>query len=98
MRRLPVLAAICIISAYTLLLAQPPSTTPTTVSTTRPTKRLGIRLTDESHYERGQEVIRALGGNLIVNDVFPGSRAEKMGLKRLDAIKRINDKDMSTLE
>ena len=96
MRKLPVIMAICVISACTTLTGQTPSTMPTTAPATRPAKRLGIMLMDENHYEGGQEAIRAFGGNLVVNVVAAGSRAEKMGLKVGDAIKRINGKDMST--
>jgi len=54
-------------------------------------------LMDENHYEGGEKQIREFGGNLVVNVVTAGSRAEKMGLKIGDAIKRINGKDMGTV-
>src|SRR4051794_10072443 len=98
MRKLATILTICVVSACTTLIAQTPSTMPTTAPATQPAKRLGIRLMDENLYEGGQGAIRSFGGNLVVNDVLPGSRAEKMGLKVGDAIKRINDKEMSTTD
>ena len=97
MRQLPVMMAICVISAVTTLFALPPSTRPTTAPATQPARRLGIMLMDENHYEGGEKQIREFGGNLVVNVVTAGSRAEKMGLKIGDAIKRINGKDMGTV-
>jgi S1-C subfamily serine protease len=59
---------------------------------------LGIYLVDENHMDDGAGLIRELGGNLVVNHVISGSRAERMGLKLADVIKRINGKDMSTAD
>ncbi|MDB5320157.1 MAG: hypothetical protein JWN40_1788 [Phycisphaerales bacterium] len=101
MRTLPVLVASCVVSACTTLIALPPSTRPTTAPAAtqpaKPAKRLGILLMDENHYEGGQTAILEFGGNLVVNVVTAGSRAEKMGLKPGDAIKRINGQAMGTV-
>lgn len=98
MRVLVVLTASCIISAGAVLLAETPSTMPTTTPATRPARQLGIMLVDENRNGGGQEAIQMFGGNLVVNAVKPGSRADTMGLKEGDAIKRINDKDMNTVQ
>jgi S1-C subfamily serine protease len=53
---------------------------------------------DVSMHDDGQQQIRALGGNLIVNEVMPGSRAERLGLLPGDAIKRIDGQPVATVE
>jgi S1-C subfamily serine protease len=78
-----------------------PSTKPTTraaAATTRPAagRRLGIRVVDLA--KDGPAQIPSFGGNLIVNEVSPGSRAERLGLRMGDAIKWINGKEMTTAE
>ncbi len=62
------------------------------------TPSLGIYLMDERYLGDGAEEIPKLGGYLVVNGVIKGSRAEKMGLQALDVIKRINGRDLSTME
>ena len=71
---------------------------PATAPATQPSRRLGVLLVDESRKDGGQELIKYFGGNLVINKVIEGSRAEKMGLKLGDAIKgRINGKGMKTV-
>ena len=78
--------------------AEPPTSAPATSQPAQPPPRLGIVLMDANHYADAANRIRGFGGNLIVNFVKRGSRAEKMGLRQADVIKRINGKDMSTVD
>lgn len=78
-----------------------PSTRPTTKPTTRPAatqpagRRLGILVVD-LNTQHQEDQIPDFGGNLIVNEVKPGSRAERLGLRVGDAIKWINGEEMKT--
>jgi hypothetical protein len=74
-----------------------PATAPSAAPTTAPTSRpwiLGIYVEDANDVEGMKDHVGAMGGNLFINWVVPGSRAEKMGLKELDVIRRVNGKEM----
>ena len=77
--------------------AAAPATAPATAPVTRPAPRLGIMLMDLRHYADAERQIAAFGGTLIVNAVAPGSRAERMGFRVADVVKRVNGNDVATV-
>src|SRR4051812_18670080 len=95
-----VLLLVLVLTAVPSPLAAPerPDASPGAAPTTRPAARLGIVLMDLNHYDNGPADAREFGGNLVINGVNAGSRAEKMGFRVGDVIKRINGKDVATVQ
>ncbi len=89
-------ATILAMLAAKISLAAAPSTRPTTAPATQPKKLLGIVLEDLGTIKNQAKLIDSLGGNLLVNGVIKGSRADRMGFQTGDVIVRINGEEMKT--
>jgi len=64
----------------------------------RPAKaKLGIAVSDLRNDPNQKGLIEEFGGHLIVQAALPRSRAERMGLKSGDVIRRINGKEVDTV-
>src|SRR5207245_846812 len=97
MRKLSLLASVAISLAIACVTwGQNSPTAPTTQAATQPLRRqpLGIYLMDANRYPHLRTHVAELGGNLFVNKVLPGSRAERMGMRQADVIKGVNGKPM----
>ena len=64
---------------------------------TRPSRTLGVTVVDVGTGRDAAKQLAAAGGNLVVDEVSVGSRAERMGFQAGDVIKRINGKPVTTL-
>jgi hypothetical protein len=61
-------------------------------------RRLEIALEDLHRMGFTEDRIRELGGTLVINGVVGGSIAEKMGLRSGDIIRRVNGKQVRTIQ
>ena len=103
-----VATAACIITGITIATVAAPATQPATgpaaatqpANAASPRRVLGIVVEDLNTRQGpgNAALIDQLGGNLVVNAVRAKSRAEELGLKQRDVIKRVNGQDVTTVK
>jgi S1-C subfamily serine protease len=76
--------------------AAPAATQPATQPATK--ARFGMVVDDLNHHPNGAGAAKALGGNLYVNGILKGSRAERTGLRLRDVLLRIDGKEVHAIQ
>jgi len=93
-------ATVVLICLSAPALAAPAPTQPATGPATQPAPkaRFGMVVDDLNHHPNGAGAAKALGGNLYVNGILKGSRAERTGLRLRDVLLRIDGKEVHTIQ